>query len=104
ATSAGVSCASVDAASVRPSRRARQSIVPTVKVSCKFQITLPARIRKQLEIRPGDRLLVDVCGDHIMLMCEPEDYAAALKGLHAAGWVGVDPREYVQRERDAWRD
>jgi AbrB family looped-hinge helix DNA binding protein len=78
--------------------------VQTVKVSSKFQIALPARVRKQLEIRPGDRLLVDVRGDHIMLMREPEDYAAALKGLHAEVWEGVDPQEYIRRERDAWRD
>ena len=37
----------------------------TVKVSSKFQIALPARVRKQLEIKQGDRLLVDVRGDHI---------------------------------------
>jgi len=78
--------------------------VQTVKVSSKFQIALPARIRKQLEIKQGDRLLVDVRGDHIMLMPEPKNYAAALKGLHAEVWAGVDPQEYVRRERDAWRD
>lgn len=76
----------------------------SVKVGAKFQITLPARICEQLEIRPGDHLLIDVRGDHIMLMREPDDYAAALEGLHAEIWAGVDPQEYVRRERDAWRD
>ena len=76
--------------------------VQTVKVSDKFQIAVPAAIRKQLGIKRGDHLLVDVRGDHIVLMREPSDYAAELAGLHAEVWEGVDPQEYVRREREAW--
>ena len=75
-----------------------------VKVSGKFQIALPAAVRRQLGIERGDHLLVDVRGKHILLMREPEDYAGALAGLHAEIWEGVDPLEYVRREREAWTD
>lgn len=74
----------------------------TVKVSDKFQIAVPAQARRRLGIKRGDRLLVDVRGDHIVLMREPDDYAERLAGLHADVWAGVDPQEYVRREREAW--
>ena len=76
----------------------------TVKVSSKYQVAVPAAARRQLGIREGDRLLVDVRGNHLLLMREPDDYAKALAGLHAEVWSGVDPQEYVRREREAWTD
>ena len=76
----------------------------TVKVSSKFQIALPAAVRRRLGIKQGDRLLIDVRGNHILLMREPDDYAAALAGLHADVWSGVDPQEYIRREREACDD
>ncbi|MBI4494319.1 MAG: AbrB/MazE/SpoVT family DNA-binding domain-containing protein [Chloroflexi bacterium] len=75
-----------------------------VKVSNKFQIAIPAAVRRRLGIKRGDRLLVDVRGDHVLLMREPENYSAKLAGLHAEVWSGVDAREYVRREREAWAD
>lgn len=44
-------------------------------------------------------MLVDVRGDHVLLMREPDDYAEQLTGLHAEVWSGIDPAEYVRRER-----
>ncbi|MGH2350673.1 MAG: AbrB/MazE/SpoVT family DNA-binding domain-containing protein [Chloroflexota bacterium] len=76
----------------------------TVKVSGKFQIAVPATARRRLGIKEGDRLLVDIRGNHLLLMREPEDYAKTLAGLHAEVWSGIDPLEYVQGERDAWTD
>ncbi len=76
----------------------------TVTVSAKYQISLPAEARRMLGIKRGDRLLVDVRGNHLLLMREPESYAAALAGLHAEIWEGVDAQEYVNRERAGWPD
>ena len=73
----------------------------SVKVSSKFQIALPASARKRLGIKPGDRLLVEVSGNHLLLMRQPEDYAAALAGLHADVWDGVDPQQYIRELREA---
>ena len=50
----------------------------TVKVSSKFQIALPSHVRKKLGIRPGDRLLVDVRGSHVLLAREPHAPEVAL--------------------------
>ena len=75
----------------------------SVEVSGKFQIAIPSAVRRQLGIKRGDRLLVDVRGNHILLMSEPADYAAALIGLHREVWEGVDAQQYVDSERQAWR-
>jgi AbrB family looped-hinge helix DNA binding protein len=72
-----------------------------VKVSSKFQIALPSSVRKRLDIRQGDELIVDVRGSHIVLMREPQDYAAALAGLHADVWEGIDAQAYVRELREA---
>jgi antitoxin PrlF len=76
--------------------------VQSVKVSDKYQIAVPAAVRRQLGIKRGDRLLVDVRGNQIILRREPADYAAELAGLHAEIWEGIDPTEYIRREREAW--
>ncbi len=75
-----------------------------VKVSSRYQIAIPSVVRRKLGIRTGDRLLVDVRGDHVILMPEPEDFARHLQGLHREVWEGEDPQEYVRRERAAWQE
>ncbi len=41
--------------------------MPTTTVSSRYQITLPAEVRKALGIKPGDRLEVEVEGGRIVL-------------------------------------
>ena len=71
-----------------------------VKVSDKFQIVVPAAARRQLGIKAGDHLFVEVRGEHLQLMREPNNYADKLWGLHAEVWQGVDPKEYIRGLRD----
>lgn len=75
-----------------------------VKVSSRFQIALPASVRRRLGIQAGDHLLVDVQDGVVILMPEPKDYAAAMAGLHREVWAGLDTMEYLDRERRAWLD
>jgi len=49
-----------------------------VKVSSKNQIAVPAEVRRELKIKPGDTLLGTV-GGRAVLMPQPADYAAALR-------------------------
>jgi AbrB family looped-hinge helix DNA binding protein len=79
-------------------------MVARVKVSSKNQIAVPAEVRRELKIKPGDTLLVTVVGGHAVLMPEPADYVAAMRGLGAEVWRGEDAQEYVNRERDAWEE
>jgi len=76
----------------------------TVKVSSRYQIAVPRRVREALSIKSGDRLLVEVRGNIIVLLPEPKDYVEHMSGLHADIWQGVDVAEYMRTERDAWTD
>jgi AbrB family looped-hinge helix DNA binding protein len=74
----------------------------TVKVSSRNQIALPSEARKKLNIRSGDRLLVDVQDGVLVLVPQPQDYVAAMAGLHREVWEGLDTEAYLNQERDAW--
>jgi hypothetical protein len=43
-----------------------------------------------------------VRGGHVMLRPEPHDYSTHLRGLHREIWEGIEPQDYVQRERKPW--
>jgi len=79
------------------------SQLATVKVSSRNQIALPSQARKKLGIQPGDRLLVDVQDGVLVLIPQPEDYVAAMTGLHREVWDGIDTEAYLNEERDAWQ-
>ncbi len=74
----------------------------SVKVSNRYQIAIPSAARKQLGIEAGDRLLVDVQGDVIVLLPKPENYVTYMAGLHKEVWHNVEPTVYLNEERAAW--
>jgi AbrB family looped-hinge helix DNA binding protein len=75
-----------------------------VKVSKRHQVALPSVARQALGISAGDRLLVDVQDNLIILLPEPASYTARLAGLHRAVWADVGSAVYLAEERAAWRD
>ena len=74
--------------------------MPTAKLSKKAQLVLPASIRRQLNIRPGDRLILEVKGDHVVLRKAPESDVDALRQYRSDLWKNY--AEELDRERDAW--
>ena len=74
----------------------------SVKVSNRYQIALPSAARKQLGIEAGDRLLVDVQGDVIVLLPKPENYVTYMAGLHKEVWRNIEPMIYLNEERAEW--
>ncbi len=74
----------------------------SVKVSAKYQIAVPQIARKKLNIKKGDRLLVDVQDGVIVLIPEPKRYTNYLASLHSEIWKGVDTQKYLNEERGAW--
>lgn len=74
----------------------------TVKVGRKGQVTLPAAVRRQLGIGPGDRLGVRMVGRRLVLQRAPDDVLQALVSLAPEVWRGVDATEYVRGLRDEW--
>lgn len=74
----------------------------TVKISSRYQIAIPRTTREQLHLKKGDRLLVDVQGNMIILVPQPDDCVVHLAGLHKEVWQDIDTDEYLRREREAW--
>ena len=65
---------------------------------------VPRVARERLNIKCGDRLLVDVQDGVLILTPQPQDYVAHLAGLHKEVWAGVDTTAYLDQEREAWTD
>lgn len=60
----------------------------TIRVSSRNQILIPLRVREQLHIKSGDRLLVEVCGNVITCTLQKDGDASpamesAIKRLDA---------------------
>jgi AbrB family looped-hinge helix DNA binding protein len=76
----------------------------SVKVSSRYQISVPRIARERLNIQRGDRLLVDVQDGALILIPQPQDYVAHMAGLHKEVWVDVNTTTYLAEEREAWND
>ena len=74
----------------------------SVKVSSKNKISLPKPVRKQLMIKPGDRLLLDIQGGMMILLPVHGTFTQALARLDGTIWE--NSQEYIGRERSAWID
>jgi AbrB family looped-hinge helix DNA binding protein len=70
-----------------------------VKLSSKNQIVIPRDARNALRAKPGDKLLVVVRGDAVILLRKPKEYSKAIVGIGR----GLYPQDYLKGEREAWR-
>ena len=76
----------------------------SVKVSSRYQVSVPRIARERLHIESGDRLLVDVQDGVLILIPQPEDYVKHMAGRHQEVWADVDTATYLNEEREAWPD
>ena len=72
------------------------------KLSSKYQIVIPKKVREALGLEPGDRLLIATEGDKAVMRLRPKSYADHMRGLHKEVWQGIDATEYVSEERKSW--
>ena len=72
----------------------------TAKLSKKSQLVLPAKIRRQLKIEPGDRLDLEVEGDHVILRKAPRSDVEALGQYRSSLWKGYADK--LDQARDEW--
>ena len=75
-----------------------------VKIGDKSQFVIPARIRENAKVGPGDILIMTSDRNGRMsLIKKPEDWAKAAWGCCKGAW-GENPLETLQKEReDAWQ-
>lgn len=75
-----------------------------IKISSKRQLTLPAKVCRILNLEKGDRLLLEVKENRLVLTRIPKDFTRSFsgtaKGVYGGPAAAVD--EYVRKERETW--
>ena len=74
-----------------------------VKVSSKYQIVIPREVRKKINLKSGDRLIIKADNEKIIIYPQPKSYAKYALGLGKEIWQGIDATEYVRKERETWK-
>jgi len=67
-------------------------------LSAKNQIVIPREAREALGLKPGDKILVIVRSDRVLVLRKPKSYRKAIRGLGRGLYSG----NYVKKERDDW--
>jgi AbrB family looped-hinge helix DNA binding protein len=67
-------------------------------LSTKNQIVIPRQAREALRVKAGDKLLVVVRGERVIVLQKPKAHHVAIRGLGA----GTYPDGYLQKERKSW--
>ena len=67
-------------------------------LSSRNQIVVPREAREALGVRPGDKLLIVVRGDSVVILPRPRSWTKALRGLANEPY----PKGYLNQERNSW--
>lgn len=77
-------------------------VIATAKLTSKYQITLPAEIRRSLHLKAGDVVSLTLDGDQVTLRAVQGGWTQASRGLGAELWRQVGGVAAVEAERDGW--
>lgn len=80
------------AEAVRMSGGAREFPLPRTTISSKYQITLPARLVRELGLQPGDQVAVEVEHGSLVLHPRPKNWVKYLAGS-IPGFFGTTKEE-----------
>jgi AbrB family looped-hinge helix DNA binding protein len=69
-----------------------------VTLSAQNQIVFPREAREALKVKSGDKLVVVVRGDQVIVFEKPKSFSAAIQG----NGRGVYPPDHVEKERQSW--
>jgi AbrB family looped-hinge helix DNA binding protein len=67
-------------------------------LSAKNQIVIPREAREALHLKAGDKVLVSVRGDRVIVLQKPTKFRDAIRGMGA----GAYPPDYLRKERESW--
>jgi AbrB family looped-hinge helix DNA binding protein len=67
-------------------------------LSSKNQIVIPREARAALGVKAGDKLLVVVHGDSVVVLEKPKSFRRAIEGLARKPY----PAAYLRKERRSW--
>lgn len=72
-------------------------------VSSKYQIVIPKELRKQLHIRPGQKVLFKLNKKQQLIIETPQAAVAELQRRFGGRKIwGDDPVAYIRKQRDEW--
>jgi len=75
----------------------------TATLTDKYQITIPAEMRRRLGLAAGDVVVLALEGGQVVLRAERGGWTAASRGLGAELWRREGGGEAaVERERESW--
>jgi len=77
-------------------------MIAIVKLSSRYQVVIPKKVRKRLGLHAGDQLVVEVEGEKVVLYPRPKNYTNYMLGLGKEVWREIDATEYVRKERESW--
>jgi len=73
------------------------------KLSSKYQITLPRRVRQALGLQPGDTVVLVVSEDTVKLRRAPKTLTEYMEGLGKEVWASLGGSDkYLDSEREQW--
>ena len=78
--------------------------MPKTTLSSKYQITLPARLVRELGLKPGDKLAVELEEGRLVLHPRPKDWVSYTAGS-MPGYYGKTKEEidaYLKEVRGDW--
>jgi len=67
-------------------------------LSSKNQIVIPREAREALGVKAGDKILVVVRGERVIVLERPKSHRAAIRGLAR----GIYPAGHLEKERRSW--
>ncbi len=82
----------------------RAGVMPKTTISSKYQITLPARLVRELGLEPGDKLAVELDDGRLILHPRPKDWLSYTAGS-MPGYYGKTKEEidaYLREVRGDW--
>jgi AbrB family looped-hinge helix DNA binding protein len=68
------------------------------KLSRKNQIVVPREAREALKLKAGDKLLMVVRGDVLLMTRKPRSFAKRIEGVAR----DLYPPDYLEQERKSW--
>jgi len=71
----------------------------TVKINSKGQITIPSRIRKQLGLKSGDEIALQIDDSKLIVFPKQDDIKAAFGLIRANVSVSIEDMEKAVRDR-----
>lgn len=75
----------------------------TAKLSQKYQIVVPKRVRQEMGLRVGESVgIYSLDKQKAILVKRPKSHVDALAGLGKEVWDALGGVKYIQKERKLW--